>query len=124
MKIVLRSLNKDLTVCRIDSLSDMIFADDFFFLCKTEDELSLVCTTEDAPENPLEREDGWRGFYIEGQLDFSMVGVIAGISKILAENDIEIFVTSTYNTDYILVKKEKYDRAMTALEEAGYKISK
>ncbi len=122
MDIVLRTIKQELSVCKIDSLSDMVFSNNFFFLCKTEDELSLVCMTEDAPANPVKREDGWCAFFIEGQLDFSLLGILANISKILAENKISIFVTSTYNTDYVLVKKENFDRALAALKDAGYNI--
>ena len=53
-------------------------------------------------------------------LDFSLIGILARISGVLAENGIGIFAVSTYNTDYILVKAENYGRAMRALETAGY----
>ena len=45
---------------------------------------------------------------------------LSRLSGILAENGIGIFAVSTYNTDYILVKKENFDRAMRVLSEAGY----
>jgi hypothetical protein len=61
------------------------------------------------------REDGWRGFRIEGVLDFSLIGILSLISTILADNQIGIFAVSTYNTDYILVKDENFDRAMDPL---------
>ena len=60
------------------------------------------------------------GFRIEGILDFSLTGILARISGILAEAGIGIFAVSTYNTDYILVKKENMRRAMEALAAAGY----
>jgi hypothetical protein len=41
---------------------------------------------------------------------------------VLAENKIGIFAVSTYNTDYILVKEEKLDRAREALIAAGYRV--
>ena len=70
----------------------------------------------------VEREDGWKGFYIEGGLDFSLVGILSKLSGILAENGIGIFAVSTYNTDYILVKQENFDRAMKLLADAGYTV--
>ena len=55
-------------------------------------------------------------------LDFSLIGILSKISGILADNKIGIFAVSTYNTDYILVKKENFDRAMQVLAEAGYEV--
>ena len=74
------------------------------------------------PSVTVEREDGWKGFRIEGVLDFSLIGVLSKISGILAENKIGIFALSTYNTDYILVKEENFDRALTVLSGAGYEV--
>ncbi|MBO7419725.1 MAG: ACT domain-containing protein [Spirochaetaceae bacterium] len=56
-------------------------------------------------------------------LDFSLIGIFSKISGILAENAIGIFAVSTFNTDYILVKAENFDKAMTVLANAGYTIS-
>jgi len=55
-------------------------------------------------------------------LDFSLIGVLSKLSSLLAENKIGIFVVSTYNTDYIFVKAENYDRAMKVLSGAGYTV--
>ena len=62
------------------------------------------------------------GLSIQGILDFSLVGVLARVSGILAENEISIFAVSTYNTDYILVKSAAFEKAVSVLEAAGYKI--
>ena len=83
-------------------------------------ERSLVCPTDRVPVATLAREDGWRAFRIEGQLDFSLVGILARISSILAAEEIGIFAVSTFDTDYILVKAENLDRALSALARAGY----
>ena len=116
----LKMLPEDLTVCKVESMADLPLDRDFFFIGKTDEEISLVCRTEDAPARTLRREDGWRGFRIQGVLDFSLIGILARISGVLAENGIGIFAVSTYNTDYILVKAENFGRAMRALETAGY----
>ena len=92
------------------------------FVAVTEDEISLVCPTERVPDSVTHREDGWRGFYIAGTLDFSLVGILAGISGILAEAIIGIFVVSTYNTDYVFVKEENLSAALDALNQKGYAI--
>lgn len=74
------------------------------------------------PENATQREDGWKGFYIAGELDFSLIGILAKLSGILAGEGIGIFVVSTYNTDYIFVKEENFKAAIRALERNGYEI--
>lgn len=112
----------DLTVCKVTSLADINTASAFFFVGKTDEELSLVCITEDTPPGTSAREDGWKGFRIQGVLDFSLVGILAELSGILAANQIGIFAVSTYNTDYILVKKERLEQAMEALASGGYRI--
>ena len=93
-----------------------------YFIGKTDEEISLVCVTEEVPTNTIEREDGWRGFRIQGVLDFSLIGILSKISGILAENRIGIFAISTFNTDYILVKEEDFERALDVLHKDGYVI--
>ncbi|MCD7777598.1 MAG: ACT domain-containing protein, partial [Clostridiales bacterium] len=70
-----------------------------------------------------ERDDGWKGFRIQGVLDFSLIGILSKISAVLADTGIPIFAVSTYNTDYIFVKEENYQRALDKLKHFGYKIT-
>ena len=114
----LKKLPYDLTVCKVAAITDINTKSDFFFIGRTDDEVSLVCRAEETPQNTVDRDDGWRGFRIEGTLDFSLIGVLSKISTLLAESSISIFAVSTYNTDFILVKKENYDRAMDVLAAA------
>ena len=116
----LKKLEYDLTVCKVSDVADIDMNKGIFFIGKTDEEISLVCRTEDVPQNTVERDDGWRCFRIQGILDFSLIGILAKLSGLLAENEIGIFAVSTYNTDYILVKKENYERALEALSKAGY----
>lgn len=118
--MLLEKLSFELTVCKVSSPEEIDREKAFYFIGKTDEEISLVCKTEDTPQNALAREDGWRAFRIRGVLDFSLIGILSRLSGILAENQIGIFVISTYNTDYILVKAENLDRSVRLLEEAGY----
>lgn len=118
----LKKLEYELTVCKLSNIEDIDFSRDFFFVGKTDEEISLVCKTVDTPYNTVERDDGWRGFRIQGVLDFSLIGILSKLSTILAENKIGIYAVSTYNTDYILVKKENFDHAMEVLSNEGYTI--
>ena len=118
----LKTLPYAFTVCRLADASEIDLKMDFYFLARTDEELSLVCRTEDTPANTAARDDGWRAFRIEGVLDFSLIGILSRLSAILAENKIGIFAVSTYNTDYILVKEEHFNRALQVLAENGYTI--
>ena len=118
----LERLPYDLSVCKLKDPDSIDLAGEFFFLGKTDEEISLVCRTEDVPDNTTDRDDGWKGFRICGCLDFSLIGILSGISGILAENKIGIFAVSTYNTDYILVKKENFGKAADVLSQAGYSL--
>ncbi len=118
----LRKLPDKMTVCKVSSVSDIDLTGEFYFIGRTEEEISLVCRTEDTPEHAIGREDGWRGFRIQGNLDFSLVGILSQIAGILAEQEISIFAISTYHTDYILVKEEDFDHAMEVLALAGYDV--
>ena len=118
----LKKLPYDLTVCKVASLADVDLDGELFFLGKTDEELSLVCRTEDTPADTTERDDGWKGFRMEGVLEFSMVGILSKLSGILAENEIGLFAVSTYNTDYILVKEANFAKALEVLAAEGYTI--
>ncbi len=118
----LKKIEHKLTVCKVFGTSDINMNADFYFIGKTDEELSLVCKTEDTPQNTIERDDGWRGFRIQGVLDFSLIGILSKLSGILTANKIGIFAVSTYNTDYILVKEENYERALTVLASEGYTV--
>ena len=118
----LKRIDHTLSVCKVADILNIDLTADFYFIGKTDEELSLVCRTEDAPENTVERDDGWRGFRIQGTLDFSLIGILSKLSGILAEQKIGIFAVSTYNTDYILVKEENYEKALTVLASEGYTV--
>lgn len=93
----------------------------FISITRTPDELSIVCPEALLPPD-VPSEVGWRCMGIQGVLDFSMVGVLAELSSLLAVTGISIFVVSTFNTDYILIKEEKIHEAVAVLEEAGHEI--
>lgn len=118
----LEKIEGGFSICRLGNLPQSERQQQFFFAAKTDEEVSLVCPTKEVPEKTLSREDGWRAFRIQGVLDFSLTGVLAGISDVLAEGGIGIFAVSTYNTDYILTKAKDYERALTLLICAGYPV--
>lgn len=119
----IKKIDYDFSVCKVADYSLVNLDSEYSFIGKTDEEKSLVCITEDVPSNVTEREDGWKAFRIQGVLDFSLIGILSEISGILAENKIGIFVISTFNTDYVLTKKENYQRALDVLISSGYQIT-
>ena len=118
----IKPLNYDFSVCKVEDYYQVNWVSEFCFAGKTDEEHSLVCLSRDVPANVIERSDGWRAFRIEGMLDFSLVGILARLSGLLAEHGIGLFAISTFNTDYILVKQDDYRRALTLLESNGYQL--
>lgn len=93
----------------------------FFAAIRTGDELTLVTQEAHAP-NSVPCERCWRALKVAGPLDFSLTGVIAALAAPLAEANIPIFVLSTFDTDYVLVKKGCITDAVTVLQAAGHTI--
>ena len=120
----LHVIGETFTVCQISDPTQVDFTSPYYFLGRTDEELSLVCPTDRVPASATQREDGWRAFRIQGVLDFSLIGILSPIANILAENRIGIFAVSTFNTDYILTKSEYFDRALALLAQNGYRITR
>jgi hypothetical protein len=99
------------------------------FLCvtRTFDELSLVCAEDHVPDHPPDdvrgsalAEKGWVALKLEGPFPFTMTGVLASFIQPLAEARIPIFAISTFDTDYVLIKRENVKQALVALVTAGH----
>lgn len=119
----LKKINADFSVCKVQDYSLVDFSSEFCFTAKTDEENSLVCQTKDVPKNTTSRDDGWKAFRIdEGTLDFSLIGILAKITTLLAKSKIGIFAISTFNTDYVLTKSENFENALEVLKNAGYEI--
>ena len=117
-----KKINQEFSVCQVEDYSFVNLDSEYSFIGKTDEEKSLVCLTSEVPPNVIRRDDGWKALRIQGVLEFSLIGILSKIAAILADHNIPIFAVSTYNTDYLLVKKENYEKAIQALEAAGYKI--
>ena len=94
----------------------------FLSMTRTEDELSIVTSTSDVFPG-AEVETGWRCIRVEGPLAFEMTGVLASLSRPLADAGVPIFVISTYDTDYLLVKAKDLDRARSTLSVEGHTVN-
>ena len=118
------AIGQEFSVCKVKDYSQINLGQPFVFTGSTDEEKSLVCPTTLVPQNTVERDDGWKALRINGILDFSLIGILARISNILAKNGIGIFAVSTFNTDYFFVKKRDFEKAIKALEDAGFIIEK
>jgi hypothetical protein len=120
----LRVLPDRLSVCRLPAGADWPTPAPgaaFWSVTRTSAELSVVCPEDEAPEGAHVEPD-WRALEVAGPLDFSMVGVMAGLTAPLAEVEVSVFVVSTYDTDYVLVHAAALERAVEALRAAGHTV--
>jgi len=90
----------------------------WYSVTRTPEECSIVCDTRCVPDG-VSRVGPWRGLKVEGPLDFAMIGVLRRIAVPLADAEISIFVVSTFDTDYVLVRDHALARAASCLNAAG-----
>lgn len=91
-------------------------------ITRTADELSIVCSGDRVPDG-VTHETPWRCLRVVGPLDVSMVGVIASLTASLAASNVSVFVISSFDTDYLLVKESDLETAIDSLQAAGHVIS-
>jgi hypothetical protein len=123
---VISVLKDDFAVCRLSAfepLPDWVFKNPLSSITKTPEEYSVVCPQEVIPEQvKLAREGEWKCLKIQGPLDFSEFGIISNLTSILAAAEISVFVLSTYETDYILVKRMNIEKAAKVLSDSGHDV--
>ena len=124
MDITLRLIENTFGIARLDAAAAVpgwAVEGKWFSVTRTADELSIVAESALIPGG-VNYEGGWRALKIDGILDFAEIGIIAGISSALALDGVSVFVISTYNTDYILIKASSLEKGMRLLRESGYNI--
>ncbi len=104
------------------NIPKQVFEQSHYFIAKTSDELSIV-VPQSCKLSSTSIEENWRALKVLGPLDFSLTGILAKISAVLADEKISIFAISTFDTDYILVKQTQLSTAISALEQHNYQIS-
>lgn len=83
----------------------------------------MVCETDFLPAGIQKREDGWVVLEVEGLLDFDLTGILSAIAGPLAKAEVSIFAVSTFDTDYVLVKRAFLDKARRVLTKAGITVA-
>jgi hypothetical protein len=123
-QLALTLLPDTFAVCRLDHdalVPAWASSGTFFSITRTADELSVVCSQSLVPDG-VRCERGWRCLRVAGTMDFSMIGVVASLVTPLAEAGISVFVISTFDTDYLLVKENDLQRAKATLRSAGHTV--
>jgi hypothetical protein len=118
-KLILLPLKEKFAVCHFDKKSkipDWLKESVFYFIGKTDDELSIICQQEKIPGGVL-AEKNWKAFKVKGPLGFTLTGVVSSISKPLADAKISILYVSTYETDYIFVEEKNFEKAKEILSK-------
>jgi len=113
----------ELTVWRLaaDAPLPAVESGPFLSMTRTGDELSIVSSSSEVPTDAT-AETGWCCLRVEGPLAFEMTGVLAALSTPLAAAEIPIFVVSTFDTDYLLVKASDLEEASSTLRNEGHEI--
>ena len=122
--MTLQALPHAFTVCKVASPANIDLGARFTFASVTDGECSLVCPSAAAPTQTTAREDGWRAFRVKGSIAFGLVGVLARITGALAAAGISVFAVSTFDTDYVLVKAERFEAALCALAAEGFAVER
>ena len=121
MNLTLEILSDTFAICRLNANAPIPSwaQGEFVTITRTLDELSIVCRHRDVPDD-IQCEAEWRCLRVAGKLEFTQIGIIASLTQVLSEANISVFVISTFDTDYLLVRKADLDRTIEALEEKGY----
>jgi hypothetical protein len=117
-------LSPTFAICRLAAdapVPDWALRGSFFTVSRTDDELSIVCEAALVPSG-VQAELPWRALKLHGPIPFVVTGVIASLTKPLADAKVSVSVIATYDTDYLLVRSETLTAAMRALREAGFEI--
>lgn len=119
-------LPDDYAVCRLDPSASVPAGLDggkgVVSVTWTGDEISIICPVSQAPTSATVNAP-WRCFRVSGPLDLALTGIMAALVSPLAEARVNVFVFSTYDTDYVLVPAVRLDEAHAALVGAGHRVS-
>jgi len=125
-RVELRTLDETFAIARLAAdapVPSWVGGSDLIAVVRTRRELSIVCRDDTVPQTHTEVQRNFRGLAVSGTLDFSLTGIIADLAKPLAEAGIPIYGISTYDTDHILIRSDRFEEAKTALRAAGHTVN-
>jgi hypothetical protein len=123
-QLTLTLLLDTFAICKLDTdavLPSWATASGFFSITRTADELSIVCLQSVVPDD-IKCERDWRCLQLAGPIPFTTVGVLASLVQPLAEAGIGVFIISTFDTDYLLVKAPDFAQTIDALRQKGHSV--
>lgn len=126
MPLTLQLIPGEFAVCRLppnEPVPAWAGSAVFSSVTRTGDELSIICPAQPVPAG-VQAERGWRLLKIAGPLDFGAVGILAAVAEPLAAAGISLLAVGTFDTDHVLVRAEKLEAALCALEAAGHRVSR
>ena|ERR1700682_2557312 len=109
-------------ICRLDpgsAVPDWAAKGNFWSVTRTSDELSIICPEAGVPDH-VKAERGFHCLQLEGPFDFQAIGILESFLAPLAQADVPMFAVSTYDTDCILIQEKHWERALSALVQAGH----
>ncbi len=113
-----------IAVCRLPAgaaLPSLPATGKFYSVTRTADELTLLVPERLVPAGAQSRR-GFRALKAIGPFGLDEVGIVAALTRPLAEVSISLFAICTYETTYVLVKQSELNQAVAALRSAGHTV--
>jgi uncharacterized protein len=123
-KLTLQLLNEKFSIHSLpvkSQVPESVLQAPIYFIGKTHDEISIV-VPDSIKVDSEECDSNWRALEVIGPLGFTLTGIMANISTVLANAKISIFAISTFDTDYILIKDNTVKAAVKALKVNDYQV--
>lgn len=120
--MILRVIQESLSISKIKDVRQVDWSKPYTFLSMLDNECSLVCPSHSVPSQAIQRQDGWRAFSFPSIEDGLGNHVLTHLSSVLAENEVNIHIVTTFQKDYILVPERCFFKAVKSLEKVGHVI--
>jgi len=111
-------------ICRLDKnhpLPDWAVGGEFWSVSRTPDELSVVCPQESVPPG-VDQNAGWKCLKVDSPFEFDLSGMISDMAAPLARTGTDLFVVSTQDSDYLMVRGRDLQWATDELARAGFSL--
>ena len=125
VRVRLKPLSGRYAVSRLDakdSIPGWADGPGFVSITRTEDELSVVCLQDRVPEG-VKHDGDWVALKLQGPFAFDETGIVLSVIRPLSENELGIFLVSTFDGDHLLVQAKDEAKARELLGEAGHTIT-
>ena len=128
-KLNFQKISGSYSICKNVSDLDIITLfklESVFALIRDDIETTLIIEKnslfQDLPDSFV-RDDDWAIFRIKGEFFFGETGVILSAIWPLSENNIGVFILSTYSSDLLMIKQADLEKALMHLKSFGHNIT-